>query len=199
MLLYKFIRWFFRCIFKVIFRWEIIGHENIPHKGGAIIAANHISLWDPPLIGSGIDREIHFMAKEELFRLPVFSKLIRILKAFPVKRGMADRSAIRTAITLLENGELMGLFPEGTRSKTGQLGNPEAGVAMIAVKAGVPVIPTAIIGTNHKWNFSIPQFTLIFGKPIETTKGKVDKEVLELLSKEIMINIQELLEKGKRQ
>lgn len=197
--MYNFIREVLRFIFKHVYRWEIIGHENIPAQGGAIIAANHISLWDPPVVGCALSRKIHFMAKEELFSIPIFSKVIRTLNAFPVKRGVADRTAIRTAINLLVTGELLGVFPEGTRSKSGQLGNPEPGVAMIALKAGVPVIPAAIIGTNQSWphSSSIPKFKIIFGKPIDTFKDKSDKETLETLSKQIMSEIKELLEKGK--
>jgi len=196
--LYSLIRIILLIFFKVFFRLEISGAENIPRSTAAIIAANHSSLWDPPVIGGCISRYIHFMAKEELFKNPIFSWIITQLKAFPVKRGAADRVAIRNAISLLESGELVGLFPEGTRSKTGQLGKAEPGVAMIAIKTGAPIIPTAVIGTGEVFsskNF-LPKFKVKFGRPIKVEKGKTDKEVLELISQSMMIEISRLLEEG---
>jgi 1-acyl-sn-glycerol-3-phosphate acyltransferase len=182
-------------IFALFFRWEVIGRENIPASGGVMVAANHVSLWDPPVIGTAMSREIHFMAKEELFANSFLAWLIRKLKAFPVKRGVADRAAIRTAIALLENGEVIGLFPEGTRSKNGQLGAAEPGAAMIAIKAKAAVVPTAVIGTNRfgKGSGILPQFKIVFGKPIYITKDKADKEMIEELSIRCMSEIAGLL------
>lgn len=128
----------FKFIFKNFFKCQIVGVENIPSTKGVIIAANHISLWDPPLIGTFLPRKINFMAKEELFDIPIIGYIIKRLNAFPVKRGTADRVAIKKAISLLKSGECLGLFPEGTRSKDGKLGEAEAGMALIAIKADVP-------------------------------------------------------------
>lgn len=181
--------------FKLVFRYEMMGTENIPAKGGVIIAANHISLWDPPAVGAGLTRPIHFMAKEELFAIPVFKWIITKMNAFPVRRGAADRTAIRYAINLLKDGEVLGLFPEGTRSKTGILGKPEPGIAMIALKAGVPIVPAAIIGTNQvgKAGCILPKFIIKYGKPIIIEQGKNDKETMEQLSVKIMQEISCLL------
>ncbi|WP_378955519.1 lysophospholipid acyltransferase family protein [Pelosinus sp. sgz500959] len=181
--------------FKLFFRYEIIGAENIPVSGGAIIAANHISLWDPPVVGAGTIRPIHFMAKEELFAVPLLKWIITKINAFPVRRGAADRTAIRYAIDLLKKGEILGLFPEGTRSKTGLLGKPEPGIAMIALKAGVPIIPAAIIGTNKigKDGHILPKFIIKYGKPIIVAEGKADKEMMEKLGATIMQEISFLL------
>lgn len=181
--------------FKLFFRYEIIGAENIPVSGGAIIAANHISLWDPPVVGAGTIRPIHFMAKEELFAVPLLKWIITKINAFPVRRGAADRTAIRYAIDLLKKGEILGLFPEGTRSKTGLLGKPEPGIAMIALKAGVPIIPAAIIGTNKigKDGHILPKFIIKYGKPIIVAEGKADKEMMENLGATIMQEISSLL------
>ena len=178
---------------KVFFKFKVIGIENIPVTGGVIIAANHISLWDPPVVGAGLKRPINFMAKEELFVGPL-GWIIKIMKAFPVKRGAADRAAIRNAINLLKDGEILGLFPEGTRSKNGELGKPEAGIGMIVLKAGVPIIPTAIIGTNQVGKgWSWPQFVIKYGKPIIISDEKADRESMENVGQLIMQEISCLL------
>ncbi len=181
--------------FSLVFRWKIVGVENIP-PGGVIIAANHISLWDPPVLGTAIPRRIHFMAKEELFTNPIFSWLITKLGAFPVKRGAADRTAIRTALALLENGSILGIFPEGTRSKDGRLGAAEPGLALLALKAGVPVVPAALIGTNKVFQDGqlLPTFKVIFGKPIVLNRDSTAKESMEAMSMRVMSEIGLLLE-----
>lgn len=196
--MYNLIKTFFCGLFTVLFRWKVTGLENIPSEGGVIIAANHISLWDPPVIGTRSPRPIHFMAKEELFKIPVFGWAIRKLNSFPVRRGGADRGAIRTALELLNQGKIVGIFPEGTRSKTGKLGNPAPGVALIAAKAGVPVVPAAVIGTNKVFSHGcfLPQFRVKFGQPIYVVKGKMDKEALDDLSTRMMGAISRLLEEG---
>jgi 1-acyl-sn-glycerol-3-phosphate acyltransferase len=193
--LYNFFKSILYYFLKVVFSYKIIGSENIPTTGGVIIAANHISLWDPPVVGAGLTRSVNFMAKEELFAFPPLRWMIRIMKAFPVKRGAADRGAIRHAINLLKNGEVLGVFPEGTRSKTGELGKPEPGIGMIALKAGVPIVPAAIIGTNtvFKNGRLFPQFIIKFGKPIIIREEKADRESMENIGNLIMEEISGLL------
>ena len=193
--MYSFFKTVLYYFFTVFFRFKIIGAEHLPASGGVIIAANHISLWDPPVIAAACSRSIHFMAKEELFTIAVFKWLITKLQAFPVRRGTADRTAIRHAISLLKNGEILGAFPEGTRSKAGELGKPEPGIAMIALKAGVPIVPAAIIGTNKAFENGciFPQFIVKFGKPIIINEEKTDKQMLEKISNTIMQKISCLL------
>lgn len=195
--MYKYFRMFFHALFSIVFRWQVTGAENIP-PGGVIIAANHISLWDPPVIGTALPRKVHFMAKEELFSNRIFSWIITKLGAFPVKRGTADRTAIRTALTILEKGSVLGIFPEGTRSKNGKLGNPEPGLALLALKAGVPIVPTAVIGTNKVFGHgcSLPRFRVIFGSPIILSRNDTVKESMEAMSSRIMIEIGNLLERA---
>jgi 1-acyl-sn-glycerol-3-phosphate acyltransferase len=108
----------------------------------------HSPYLDPPLLGSAIWRPAWFMAKAELFERPLLSWLCRGLHAFPVRRGAGDRAALKHTLNLLDQGEMVAIFPEGTRSKTGELGPPEVGVGMIALRSGAPVIPIAITGTN---------------------------------------------------
>ena len=119
---YKIFKVLCRFWYGLILRTRVIGAENIPASGAFILAANHVSNWDPPFLGTFIDREICYMGKEELFRNPVMAWICRNLHVFPVKRGAADKSAIKTAVKLLRDGNCFGIFPEGTRSKTGKLG-----------------------------------------------------------------------------
>ncbi len=192
---YEFLRVVFTFILTVFFRWKVTGLDNIPKQGGVLICSNHISNLDPPVLATAVPRAVHYMAKEELFRIWGFGHIIRNLNAFPVRRGSADRTAIRTALGLLIAGEIVGIFPEGTRSKTGILGNPEPGVSLIAARAGVPIVPTAITGTNRIFSGGtiLPQITIRFGKPIFVEQGKIDKESLEQLSQTIMNEISNLL------
>lgn len=192
--MYKLIKLLLFILFKLGFRCRITGRENIPQAGGVIIAANHLSLWDPPLLATFVPRPVHFMAKEELFSIPGLGWIIRRLNAFPVRRGAADRTAIRTAIAILEGGACLGLFPEGTRSKDGSLGPAEQGVALIAAKAGAIIVPAAIIGTNKSFaGWRLPRFELRFGSPVVLPKEKADKERLDKISNQVMTEIGRLL------
>jgi 1-acyl-sn-glycerol-3-phosphate acyltransferase len=186
--------WF---LFRVLFRLRIIGLENVPATG-AIIAPNHQSIWDIPLIGFILgSRRTHFMAKSELFQNPVFSWLIRNLLAFPVKRGAPDRTAIRYAIEILKQGDLVAIFPEGTRSKNGKLGEAEPGLALIAAKAGVPIVPVGISGSHlifskTKW---FPCLKVKFGNPILVDQSKNgDKGSFDDVSACVMKSISELID-----
>ena len=190
-MLYGFLKGILPTMFRIIYRAEVHGQENVPKEGGAIIAANHISLWDPPFVGAFCPRRVSFMAKKELFENSIFSSIITSLGAFPVNRGAADRNAIKTALAVLSEGKCLGLFPEGTRSKSGKLGEPEAGIGLIAYKANVPIVPVAITGTNGKGLF--PKFTIRFGKPIPAGDPK-DKKLMTTLPTQIMTEIQKLLD-----
>ena len=195
--MYELCRIIFNMIFTVFFRWEIKGAENIPKTGGLIIAANHVSNFDPPVIGCALSRKLHFMAKEELFVNQVLRWAFIKLGSFPVKRASADRVAIRKAMSLLEEGEVLGIFPEGTRSKTGALGRAEPGLAMIALKTGVPIVPTAVMGTNQVFKGTLfPRFKVIFGEPIYIEKGRADKQSMEDVGKHVMENIANLIDRG---
>ncbi|WNC17232.1 lysophospholipid acyltransferase family protein [Brevibacillus brevis] len=190
---YRTFRGFFRIIFSLVFRWQVIGREHIPKEGPVILCANHISLWDPPLLGSGIERMVNFMAKEELFRIPVLSFLITKFGAFPVKRGAGDRAAIRATLKLLEDGKILGIFPEGTRSKTGELGEGMHGVALFALKSQAQVIPVAIVGP-YRWFRPIK---IVYGEPIDLTalrEVKSNADTLKETSDLIMRHIRELLD-----
>lgn len=187
----------FAIVFKLIYRWDVRGRENLPKDGAAILCANHISWWDPPLVGCvAWPRKVHFMAKAELFQLPLFNIVLPRLHAFPVKRDTADRKAIKTALEVVKSGNVLGLFPEGTRSKTGELLPPQPGIGFIAQKSGSPVIPIAIIGPYRLFK----PIKVIIGKPVEIpaelTEGADKKgraETLENIAGLIMQEIARLI------
>ncbi|EDX84460.1 1-acyl-sn-glycerol-3-phosphate acyltransferases domain protein [Synechococcus sp. PCC 7335] len=130
------------------FRGRIYGAKKVPKQGPLIIVANHASNFDPPLLSNCIGRPVSFMAKESLFRVPVLAPAIRAYGAYPVKRGSADRSAIREALRQLENGWAVGIFLQGIRTSDGRIPDPKLGAALIAAKAQVPLLPVSLWGTE---------------------------------------------------
>ncbi|HEX3804604.1 MAG TPA: lysophospholipid acyltransferase family protein [Solirubrobacteraceae bacterium] len=146
---YWLIRTPLQVFFHVYLRMSRLGREHIPQQGPAIIAANHRSFFDPFIIGTMARRPMYYVAKRELFEIhPVLSWLVGTLGAFPVDRGRGDQDTIATAKQLLARGELVLIFPEGTRTRPGPLGSPRRGVGRLALESGAPVIPVAIIGTE---------------------------------------------------
>lgn len=136
-------------VLRLVFRVSLSGREHIPRSGPAIIASNHRSLIDPFVIGAMSHRPVHYVAKSELFRNRIAARLLSALGAFPVRRGAGDHETIRTAQALLERGEMVLFFPEGTRTRPGPLGRPKRGVARLALETGAPVIPVAVQGTDR--------------------------------------------------
>lgn len=135
-------------IFKLIFRLRVFGKNYIPKKGGFILASNHISYLDPVALGVACPRQLNFMAKEELFSNPLFSWFILALGAFPVERDSADLSALKEAMQRVKTGEVLVLFPEGSRRFNGESKRPYPGIGFLAAKLDVPVIPAFIKGTE---------------------------------------------------
>lgn len=126
--------------------FKVFGLENVPPTGGAILASNHQSNLDPVLLAVRLSRPVTYMAKVELFKKPAFAWFIRSLHAFPVKRGAGDIGAMKQAIQLLQSGYLLNFFPEGTRTRDGEIGPIQPGIALVVKRAGVPLIPVAIDG-----------------------------------------------------
>ncbi|QDX93759.1 1-acyl-sn-glycerol-3-phosphate acyltransferase [Brevibacillus laterosporus] len=191
MILYKFFRGAFRIALKGLYRFESIGYENVPDEGPVILCSNHISNWDPPLLGCGIERQVCYMAKEELFKLPVVSYVMKSFSAIPVKRGGNDRGAIRATLQILEQGKVFGIFPEGTRSKTGELGEGKTGIAMFALKSQADVVPVAVIGPYRLFH----KVKVVYGKPIDLSKyreAKSSSETMREVTQVIMSEIQKL-------
>lgn len=197
-MLYTILKTIFSIFFKLFFRAEIIGWENMPAQGAVILAANHMSNFDPPLVATFLARPVSYMAKIELFQIPVFGAAISACHAFPVKRGAADRGAIKAALGVLKQNKCLGVFPEGTRSRNGRMRKAEAGVGLLAAMSKAPVVPAAIIGTDHIFaNGSfLPKLKVIYGKPIYFTGDHKDKASLEAFSQQIMQYIAELKEKN---
>jgi len=189
--LYRFLRGVGRTIY-FFRRWQVFGRQYLPATGGAIIAANHNSAWDPILLGCAIDREIHYMGKEEIFHKPIGAWFFSSLHAFPVKRGSVDRRAIRRALDILKAGQLVGIFPEGTRVESGKKVEPQAGIALLALKAQVPVVPVGLKGSRSG---GPPQ--IIIGNPMhfdDYYEAKPNSALLESISKQIMQEVNRLVE-----
>jgi 1-acyl-sn-glycerol-3-phosphate acyltransferase len=130
------------------FRGRIYGAENVPQKGRLLVVANHASDFDPPILSNCVRRPVSYMAKEELFKVPVLGPAIRLYGAYPVKRGSADRSAIRAALAQLEAGWAVGVFLQGTRTADARIPAPKLGAAMLAAKAQAPLLPVSLWGTQ---------------------------------------------------
>lgn len=129
-------------------RGRIYGAEHVPQTGPLLVVANHASDFDPPIVSNCVKRPVSYMAKEELFQVPVLGQAIQLYGAYPVKRGSADRSAIRAALKQLEAGWAVGVFLQGTRTIDGRISNPKLGAALLAAKAQVPILPVSLWGTD---------------------------------------------------
>lgn len=149
-------------VFRLIFRIDAKGSENIPGEGAVLICSNHIHNFDPVLIAMSCRREIRFMGKAEAFAWPIMGYLLKAVGSYPVKRGASDISAIRTTLKYLKEGQAVGIFPEGTRSKTGELGVAHNGAMMLADSANTPMVPVGIIG-EYKF---LGKVKLRIGKPV---------------------------------
>lgn len=176
---------------RIILRVKIKGRDNIPEDGPVVIMSNHISMLDPPLIGAFLPRKIYFMAKKELFENPVIGWFLKVLGAFPVKRGSGDRKALKKSLRVLRNGKVLGLFPEGTRYPEGELGEPHTGSIMIAIMGKAPIVPVGIKNIKEKG-----RPTLNFGEPIylqEYFEQRPDKEKQKQIANDIMKEIDKLI------
>ena len=193
---YSFLRNCARLFYIIVYHIVVIGGENIPkEKGGYIIASNHVSNNDPPVVGITFKGKYTFMAKQELFEInPLFTWLITKLGAFPVKRGAKDNSAIDRALESLKEGRIFVIFPEGTRSKDGTLGHAKSGVTLIAAQAKVPVVPVYIKYGRKKFRRNI---YIAIGEKIPAERFDVDisdRKMLKAVSATIMDEIAKLQE-----
>lgn len=136
-------------VFRLLFRGRTAGNANVPMEGALVVVANHGSHLDPPLLGHALGRPVAFMAKAELFKVPLLGPIIRACGAYPVARGASDREAIRTATDRLEEGWATGVFIDGTRQADGRVNHPQPGAALLAARAGVPLLPVAIINSHR--------------------------------------------------
>jgi 1-acyl-sn-glycerol-3-phosphate acyltransferase len=175
-------------VFKPWYRVEAIGLEHFPKEGGVLLCANHIHNFDPIIVGIMAPRPVHYMAKEEIFSVPVLGNIVRKCNAFPVKRGLSDREALRTGLKILKDGKVFGLFPEGTRSKNGELGKGLSGAGFFALRSTASVVPCAIIGPYK----SFRKLKVVYGQPIDMEEVRKEKASVEQVTELIMSNIEKL-------
>lgn len=173
----KFLLWFLKPLAWIIFPFKAIGRENIPDTPGQpplILCCNHISEIDPVFLEMCQKRHVFFMAKEEIFRSRLSSWFFgKQLGAFPVKRGAGDTAALDTARAIVGDGRLLGIFPEGTRSRDGQLGRAKSGAALIAAQTGASILPAAIITKNQKVK-PFRRSRIVFGQPLTLEELHLD-------------------------
>ncbi|MTH52193.1 1-acyl-sn-glycerol-3-phosphate acyltransferase [Bacillus mangrovi] len=191
MSLYNFGKGLILTLFKPVYRMKVHGKENFPKTGAVLLCSNHIDNLDPPIVGACTPRKVHFMAKEELFKIPVLGKILDNVGAFPVKRGLSDREALRKGLKVLKDGEVLGLFPEGTRSKDGKLGKGLAGAGFFALRSDAVVMPCAVIGPYKPFR----RVHIYFGKPLNVNEYREKKVSADEMTLVIMNQIGELLEK----
>lgn len=188
-----------RMLLFLLTRCQVKGRENVPRQGSLLVIANHLSFADPPLLGVSLGRKMIFMAKKQLFHFRLIGYLIRSLGAFPVHRGQLDRQALRQAYQVFADSLALVMFPEGMRSRSRKLRPPFFGVALIASRSGVPILPIGISGTENLERLSClwrrPQITVNIGHPfyLPPHKSKLTRAELGELSHSIMQQIAELL------
>lgn len=188
--LYTFAKNTVHTVLKPIYRFEVIGAEKFPKDGGVLLCSNHIHALDPPVVGITAPRPVNFMAKEELFQLPVLKTLLPRINAFPVKRGLSDREALRKALQLLKSGEVVGLFPEGTRRTDGKLGKGFSGAGFFALRGNADVMPCAIIGPYKPFR----KVRVVYGDPISIEPYRERKASADEVTEVIMGEIRKILE-----
>lgn len=190
-MLYRIARGILRPIFRLLYNVQVEGAENLPKTGPLIICANHTSAIDPIILAISMPyKKIYSMAKAELFKNKLFAYLLDKIYVFPVKRGEADLKSIKTSLKVLKDGQIMGIFPEGTRNRSGEV-KAEPGVAMIAVKAHSQVLPVAIVSNYKLFN----RTWVKIGKPIALEQyydQKLQNEDYHNISIEIMQKINQM-------
>lgn len=176
---------------KIIYRVKIEGLENVPKNSACIICGNHVHALDAPALLATINRDVCFMAKKELWRTKGFGFMAMCYNVFPVERGKKDTDAIKTALKVLKNNRILGMFPEGTRNGMERNIKPKNGAVNIAIRAGVPIIPFGVIGDFKPFKKIIYRF----GAPMDFSNYKEqakDKEFIDTLTREVMLKVVEL-------
>ena len=198
--LYHFCLIISRPLLRSLFKFQIFGVENVPSNSGAMLMINHASYLDPIFIGGAVNRSIHYMARATLFKQGVIDKCLRSLNAFPVHLGSTDRGAIRNALKILDDGNLLLVFPEGTRSFDGTLGKAQDGIGFMAYRTKADVIPVYLGGTQKAWArgskmIKTAKITVTFGKPLDMSiyrSSEATRETYSKIGAEVMARIAEL-------
>ncbi|MGA7938191.1 MAG: lysophospholipid acyltransferase family protein [Kovacikia sp.] len=202
LILYRLFKWsVVSPMLHVYFRGRIYGAEHVPLQGPVVVVSNHASDFDPPMLSSCVGRPVAYMAKEELFRIPVLKQAITLYGAYPVKRGSADRSAIRAALASLEQGWAVGVFVTGTRTPDGSVVDPKLGAALIAAKAQAPLLPVSLWGTHaiFRKGSAIPRsvpVTVRIGELIPAPQS-TDREALEAVTQQCADTINAMHQQGR--
>jgi 1-acyl-sn-glycerol-3-phosphate acyltransferase len=179
-----------RCMVRALWRARAYGTENVPLQGPVIVACNHVSYLDPPAMGCFCPRRISYMAKKELFEMPLLGTIIRGLGAYAVDRQGSATAAIKRSLEVLQRGGTVGIFPEGTRNREGQV-EPQTGVALLAALANAPVVPACIVGSDRA--LRLAQIKVAFGAPLVLSAGrKATRDDLAKFTAEIMSSIRSL-------
>lgn len=202
LLLYHALKWSVaNPIFQNYFQGRIYGAENVPPKEPLVIVSNHASNYDPPIVSNSVRRPVAYMAKEELFKIPVFRKVIQVYGAYPVNRTSTDRTTIRAALKYLDQGWAVGIFLQGTRTPDGRIPDPKRGAALIAAKAKVKLLPVCLWGTQ-----AIEQKGSITPRPVPVTvrigdlidaPSSTDKQELEAVTQKCAAVINALHDLGR--
>jgi len=197
---------FYRTVFAVYFRWRVFNSERVPQKGAVILVSNHASFLDPPLVGSGVKRDINYLARKSLFRVPILGWVLRTVNAVPVDRDGGGAAGLKAIMDRLHDGGAIILFPEGTRTSDGKFQPARSGVGLTVIKSDAPVVPVRVFGTCEAWGrhvgFPRPHpVALKYGKPMNfdalraeaknCTKARL-KEIYQQVADEIMAVIAKL-------
>ncbi|MHC1764183.1 MAG: lysophospholipid acyltransferase family protein [Verrucomicrobiia bacterium] len=197
---------FFRFIFATYFRWRYFNPERVPHSGPVILASNHASFIDPPLVGSALPRPLSYMARDTLFRFPLLGALLRSWNAVPVDREGGGAAGLRQILDALQAGNAIIIFPEGTRTRDGQLQHARAGIGLMVLKSAAPVVPVRVFGTYEAYgrHIRLPRpkpVAVKFGAPIDfsalraearsCTKARL-REIYQEIADTIMTSIASL-------
>lgn len=197
---------FFRVMFATYFRWRVFGAEHVPLKGGVILASNHASYLDPPLVGSGLKRDINYLARASLFRFPIMGSVLRSWNSVPVDRDGGGAKGLKIILDRLLAGGGIILFPEGTRTTDGKLLAARSGIGLTVIKSTAPVVPVRVFGTfeaygrHHK--FPRPRRVAVkYGRPMNFEALRAEaktcdkarlKEIYQQVADEIMAAIEQL-------
>lgn len=196
----------FRVVYAVYFRWRVFNAERVPQSGAVILAANHASFLDPPLIGAGLNRPINYLARENLFRFPGVGALLRSWNSVPVDRDGGGAAGLKAILDRLLAGGGIILFPEGTRTRDGRLQPARSGIGLIVIKSDAPVVPVRTFGTFEAYgrNQKLPRpkrIAVKYGEPIRFEKLRAEakscskvrlKEIYQLIADEIMAEVAKL-------
>jgi len=198
----------FRLLFSIYFRWRVFGADKVPQTGSVILASNHASYLDPPLVGSAMQRMLNYMARETLFRFPIVGRILHSWNAVPLDRDRGSAAGLRIILDRLNEGDAILLFPEGTRTTDGKLQSAQTGIGLIVMKSNAPVVPVRIFGTYEAFgrHMKVPmprRVTVRFGEPLNfdhyreeaktCPKARV-KEIYQQVADEVLAAIAKIQE-----